>query len=151
MLGSPPADLTAGTIVASERPTVVSGARLRFERKSVIPKASGHELAAWVLRRRKRMRVSGASMEPTLREGDVVFVDISAYSDARPPDGDVVVAIHPRNPQLKIIKRVEFSDDRGIYLRSDNSDEPSAADSRSFGMVPDKLIIGRVTATATVL
>ena len=96
------------------------------------------------------MRVTGASMEPTLAEGEVVFVDASAYTKTRPRDGDVVVATHPHNPELTIIKRVEFSDDTGVYLRSDNDAEPNAADSRSFGMVADTLIIGRVTATATV-
>ena len=89
-------------------------------------------------------------MEPTLAEGDVVLVDTSAYASTRPLDGDVVVAKHPHDLQLRIIKRVEFTDDRGVYLRSDNRNEPAANDSRSFGMVADKLIIGRVTATTTV-
>ncbi len=115
----------------------------------MIPTASPQELTAWVLRRRKRMRVRGASMEPTLRDGDVVFINPAAYAQTRPLDGDVVVAKHPKQLELEIIKRVEFTDDRGVYLRSDNDQEPNATDSRSFGMIPDKLIIGQVTATAT--
>lgn len=87
-------------------------------------------------------------MEPTLSPGDVVFVDHHSYSNRRPEDGDVVVAQHPVQTNVEIVKRVEFSDDSGVYLTSDNRDEADASDSRRFGMVPFELIIGRVTATA---
>ena len=89
-------------------------------------------------------------MEPTLSAGDVVFVDTRAYGSRPPDDGDVVVATHPHQPGTTIVKRVEFSDDAGAYLVSDNSEESNAADSRRFGVVPFDLIIGQVTATARV-
>lgn len=87
-------------------------------------------------------------MEPTLSPGDIVFVDPRAYLNQRPKAGDVVVATHPQQPDVEIVKRVEFTNDEGAYLVSDNQDELDAADSRRFGIVPFTLIIGRVTATA---
>ncbi len=87
-------------------------------------------------------------MEPTLAAGEIVFIDHRAYDNHRPNNGDVVVAIHPQQPGIEIVKRVEFTDDIGAYLVSDNRSETNAADSRRFGVVPFELIIGRVTATA---
>ena len=83
-------------------------------------------------------------MEPGLRDGQVVFVDRRAYLTRPPGDGDIVVAHHPQR-DVEIIKRVEFVDD-GVYLRSDNRDEPDAQDSRSFGLVGLENVWGRVTS-----
>lgn len=85
-------------------------------------------------------------MQDTLKAGDVVLVDPKAYVDRPPADGDIVVAQHPQQPELEIIKRVRFTDDDGAYLRSDNDDDNEAADSRRFGIVPFELITGRVAA-----
>ena len=112
-----------------------------------IPEATPADLLNWAVGRRMRLRVQGASMEPTLSPGDVVFVDTDAYATSLPADGDVVVATHPHDADLEIVKRVEFTDDGGAYLKSDNLSEVDAADSRRFGLVPFDLILGRVTAT----
>ncbi len=90
-------------------------------------------------------------MEPTLSAGDVVFVDQNAYASRRPNDGDVVVATHPQKPSIEIVKRVEFTDETGVYLVSDNQDATDVADSRRFGMIPFDLLIGQVTAAAPTL
>ncbi len=84
-------------------------------------------------------------MEPTLTEGIVVLVDPRAYTHSTPADLDIVVARHPQQPELEIIKRVEFTTNEGAYLRSDNADA-GAADSRRFGIVPFELITGKVVA-----
>ena len=84
-------------------------------------------------------------MEPTLTAGDVVLVDRRAYADAGPADLDIVVAQHPQQPDLELIKRVEFTTDEGAYLRSDNADA-DVADSRRFGIVRFDLISGKVVA-----
>ena len=115
--------------------------------KSTIPEATPTDLLSWEVGRRKRLRVRGASMEPTLSPGDVVFVDTGAYANSLPADGDVVVATHPNEANIEIVKRVEFTDAGGAYLKSDNLAESDAADSRRFGLVPFELILGRVTAT----
>ncbi|NEQ52581.1 MAG: hypothetical protein F6K11_20985, partial [Leptolyngbya sp. SIO3F4] len=50
-------------------------------------------------------------------------------------------------PELLIIKRVgEIFYDGGVYLISDNAMEPSARDSRHFGVVQTDQIVGRVTS-----
>lgn len=83
-------------------------------------------------------------MAPTLRDGDVVLVDIRAYDGTSPIDGDIVVARHPHQ-QIDIVKRVEFVDD-GVYLRGDNRHEVEAQDSRSFGTIPADGLVGKVTS-----
>ena len=85
-------------------------------------------------------------MEPTLREGDVVFVDTRPSTAASHRDLDVIVARHPQQNDVEIIKRIEFLDDGAMFLRSDNADDPNAADSRRFGMVPASNFVGLVVA-----
>ena len=103
---------------------------------------SKKEILFWVLRLRKRQRVTGASMLPGLKEGDEVLLN---PRDTRPCIGDIVVARDPRQPERKLIKRVTAVDERGwADLRGDN---PTAStDSRTFGLVPPELIVGRVTS-----
>jgi signal peptidase I len=84
-------------------------------------------------------------MEPTLRAGEVIFVDVRAYASTPPAPDDIVVARHPQQSAIEIVKRVEFVDD-GVYLRSDNVDATNAADSRRFGLVPLDHVVGRVSS-----
>ena len=51
-------------------------------------------------------RVSSASMNPTLLEGDFLFVDKVSYYFTDPQAGDVVVFEYPLNPSKDFIKRV---------------------------------------------
>ncbi len=111
-----------------------------------VPAATNVEFLRWILRRRARVRIRGDSMKPTLSPGDIVFVDTKAYRDFAPHDGDIVVATHPGEPGLQIIKRVDFTDGEHAYLRSDNRDDPRASDSAQFGLVGFDLLIGKVTA-----
>jgi len=97
----------------------------------------------WLVRRRKLYRVTGESMLPGLKPGELVFVDFNAYRQAQPQAGQVVVLYHPNRPDLKIIKRVTQVLDGGRYFVS--GDNPAAStDSRSFGPVRASAIIGRV-------
>lgn len=100
----------------------------------------------WLLRRRRRYRVRGESMHPTLFAGDVVFVDTRATVDVN----DVVCARHPYDPSLVIIKRVGFTDENGqLFLLSDNPDAADAADSNRFGRVAPDRVEGVVTSVLT--
>jgi len=103
------------------------------------------ELLLWALRRRRRFRVNGDSMLPHLRPGDEVLVDPRAYRRTSPHVGDVVIARHPFRRDVRLIKRVVRVLDGDRYdLRGDN---PAAStDSRAFGALPRRYLLGRVTA-----
>lgn len=99
------------------------------------------ELILWILRLRRRYRVTGASMFPRLKSGDEVLADPSAYRQQPPAVGDIVVAQHPAQADLQIIKRVaEVKGDGRIHLKGDNSE----ASTDSF--IPLNRILGRVTS-----
>lgn len=53
-----------------------------------------------------RIRVDGASMEPTLHSGELVIVNKLAYKLSLPKEGDIIVFHFPRDPQQEYIKRV---------------------------------------------
>ncbi len=99
------------------------------------------ELLLWILRLRRRYRVTGASMFPLLRAGDEVLADAGAYRQQPPTVGDIVVAQHPAQADLRIIKRVAAVQGDGRYhLKGDN---PAAS---SDSIVSRNLILGRVTS-----
>jgi len=83
-------------------------------------------------------RVEGNSMEPALEEGDSVFIEPSKHFRA----GDIVLANHPFKKSVKILKRIEnVTLDGSYFLVGDNKSE--STDSRSFGSIPAKEIIGK--------
>ena len=84
-------------------------------------------------------------MRPTLVPGDQVLVDPKAFRHRRPTPGDVVVAEHPFQPGLVLIKRLVRLEDTGVVLVGDN---PAATtDSRDFGPIPLDRLMGRVVCT----
>lgn len=110
-----------------------------------LPESSYRELLLWLLRKRQRFKVVGISMTPVLKPGEQVLVDPHAYLNSLPEINDVVVAIHPSESNLQIIKRVALvKDDGSCFLQGDNSWE--STDSRSFGLIASKQIIGKVTS-----
>lgn len=50
--------------------------------------------------------VSGASMDPTFRNGQYVIVDELSYNIGDPTRGDVIIFKYPKNPSQYFIKRV---------------------------------------------
>jgi nickel-type superoxide dismutase maturation protease len=97
------------------------------------------EGGAWLLRRRRRFRVQGLSMLPTLQPGEFVLINHHAVAAS----GDLVVADHPHKP-IRILKRVAGFDEAGnLLLASDNRSEGS--DSRHFGPVLSQAVHGVVT------
>ncbi|MCS0634319.1 nickel-type superoxide dismutase maturation protease [Streptomyces sp. LP05-1] len=83
--------------------------------------------------------VAGVSMVPTLRHGDQLLVRYGA----EPRAGDVVVLRHPLQQDLLIVKRLTGRRDGGWWVLGDNR-AAEAVDSRSFGAVPEELLLGRV-------
>ncbi|MEP0902958.1 nickel-type superoxide dismutase maturation protease [Nodosilinea sp. FACHB-13] len=100
------------------------------------------DLVLWLLRQRRRFRVVGASMLPLLEPGVEVLIDPSAYRQQRPQPGDLVVADHPRQPGLLLIKWVVYVDADGCFLQGLNAME--STDSRKFGLVPWAGLVGQV-------
>lgn len=92
-------------------------------------------------------------MAPTLLPGDCLYVDPGAYREHPPAPGEIVVTRDPRLPSRHLVKRVRFVPGgpappdgaivpRGsVYLLGD--DPVTSRDSREFGPVPTRLLIGR--------
>lgn len=82
-------------------------------------------------------------MQPLLQPGDEVLLDPTAYSQAQPQVGDLVVALHPQRSNFRIIKRVVAVTAEGAcLLQGDN--RAASEDSRVFGAVAAHQILGKV-------
>lgn len=110
-----------------------------------LPDSGPRELLLWVLRRRKRVGISGPSMLPDLQPGDEILVDVRAYRRSTPHAGDIVMAVRPDRESVTMVKRVQSIEADGrLFLVGDN---PAAStDSRVFGPLPPENILGRVTS-----
>lgn len=116
--------------------------RISVNRKGMkdLPKASFYEIALVFLGSRHKYICEGKSMNPTLKDGEVVLVDRNGEIEA----GDIVVARHPVEQNGEIVKRVERINERGHYfLIGDNLEDSN--DSRHFGTVSIEYICGKVT------
>lgn len=84
----------------------------------------------------------GESMLPLLEAGSEVLINPRAYRHRRPAPGDLVVAYHPHQPGLRLIKWVVYGDESGCFVKGLNS--TGSTDSRQFGLVPWEGIVGQV-------
>ena len=83
-----------------------------------------------------RVAVAGASMAPTLRDGDWLLCRSVQSADVQP--GQIVVAEQPNRLGFIIIKRAIRRTEDGWWVEGDNS--ASSDDSRSFGPIPDDFV-----------
>jgi signal peptidase I len=81
--------------------------------------------------------VEGHSMRPTLAEGDRLLV----VRRRRYRVGDVVALPDPRRPDRVVVKRVAAVDGDRVSVLGDDAD--ASTDSRTFGPVPARSVIGR--------
>ena len=82
-------------------------------------------------------------MEPTYSDGDIVSVDLDAYSESPPAPQDIVLACHPFKRDTFMVKRVrELTPDGRVFVVGD--DLLHSTDSRSLGPLKPELILGRV-------
>jgi nickel-type superoxide dismutase maturation protease len=110
-----------------------------FFMKKVLRKSNWRERFLFLIGLRKAFRVEGNSMLPTLKDGDVVLISPRACGKV----GDIVLAKHPFKKSVKILKRIkEFNAGDDAVLTGDNAEE--STDSRTFGAVPVKYLLGRV-------
>ncbi len=106
-----------------------------------LPKAGFYDIALIFFGSRHRYICEGKSMNPTLKDGEVVLVDREAKIEV----GDIVVAKHPIEQTSEVVKRVERINERGHYfLVGDNLEDSN--DSRHFGAVSTDYIKGKVVA-----
>jgi nickel-type superoxide dismutase maturation protease len=91
----------------------------------------------------RRVVVRDESMLPTLRPGDRLLVDPRAYRERSPLVGEIVVVVDPEEPSRWLVKRVASVDAAGgsIEVRGDAAEV--ARDSRRFGPVPLRSVVGR--------
>jgi nickel-type superoxide dismutase maturation protease len=86
----------------------------------------------------ERIEVSGASMYPTLSDGDRLLL-VRVRSRLRA--GDLVALRDPHDGARLLVKRVASLEPAGLVVHGDNP--ASSRDSRSFGTVPRSSILGR--------
>lgn len=107
-----------------------------------LPKAGFYEIALVFIGSLHKYICEGESMNPTLRDGEVVLVDRDVE---RVDAGDIVVIKDPLGQASELIKRVERIDSRGNYfVVGDNLSDSN--DSRDFGAVARDRIKGKVVA-----
>jgi len=99
--------------------------------------------------------VSGASKSPTYHDGDYLIVDEISYRVSDPKKDDVIIFRYPKNPKVFFIKRIIALPNEEIVLDGkeiklkDNEyfvmgdNRGASSDSRIWGPVPKKLIVGR--------
>ena len=109
-----------------------------------LPNTTYSELLLWLLRRRKRLKIEGESMLPLLQSGDEILFAPYAYKKSKPQVKDIIVALHPLQSNLTIVKRIKEIEGDRYFIVGDNLQ--SSTDSRQWGKIGLANIIGRVTS-----
>ena len=106
-----------------------------------LPLINWKEKILFFLGWREIFLVEGDSMFPTLKDGDFVLIN----PHVEPKAGDIVLARHPFKKSVKIVKRIrEIATEGSFFLIGDNL--PESTDSRSFGAINRKDILGKVVS-----
>ena len=92
---------------------------------------------------RKTAVVSGESMLPSLKEGDIVFFKIYKERDSALKPGQIVIFNHPLK-NIICIKRISVVNQNNIEVLGDNIE--FSEDSNKFGLINKEKIIGIVTS-----
>ena len=92
---------------------------------------------------RKTAIISGESMLPYLKEGDIVFFKKYKKNKSRLKNRQIIIFIHPlKNKNL--IKRISSVNQNNIEVIGDNIE--FSEDSNKFGLINNEKIIGIVTS-----
>lgn len=88
-----------------------------------------------------KYQITGESMAPTFKNGEIVFANRFAYLFQKPKLGEIIAIKDPRDGKV-LIKRIKKIDNKKIFVIGDN--KVHSTDSREFGMIEQKDIIGKV-------
>jgi len=106
-----------------------------------LPEASFYEKTLVFLGSLHKYVCEGKSMNPALKDGEIVLVDREAEIEV----GDIVVAKHPFEKNNEVVKRIASINERGHYfLIGDNLND--SQDSRHYGAVTRDYIKGKIIA-----
>jgi signal peptidase I len=83
-------------------------------------------------------------MSPTFRPGDRLLVDLGSYRDRAPTVGEVVVLADPEARVRWLVKRISAVDPVAATVEVLGDDAEVARDSRRFGPVPLRAVVGKV-------
>ena len=87
--------------------------------------------------------IHGKSMHPIHPDGSKVLIHKVFYLFQKPQIGDIVLVRDPRDNKM-LIKRVQDKKNDAFFVVGDNKKE--STDSRHFGFVARRAIIGKVIA-----
>lgn len=87
-----------------------------------------------------KFKVKEKSMEPKVKEGDIVFVNKFSYLFRDPKIGDIIAV--KRADKKYIIKYIKEKKGKIFFILGYNLKE--SKDSRSFGWIRKKDIIGKI-------
>ena len=88
-----------------------------------------------------RVNISGDSMWPTFPDGTQFLLIPCPFEELSV--GDIVLAQHPFNSTLRIVKRIQEIQSQTVFLIGDNPDPLASEDSHNFGAVRHEAILGR--------
>jgi nickel-type superoxide dismutase maturation protease len=88
--------------------------------------------------------VQDESMLPTLRPGDRLLVDPRAFRSRPPRVGEIVILVDPQDSKRWLVKRVESVDVSAATLDVRGDATETARDSRRFGCIPIRSVVGQV-------
>ncbi|MGH7203860.1 MAG: signal peptidase I [Candidatus Levyibacteriota bacterium] len=90
-----------------------------------------------------KYKILGISMSPTLRDGQIIFLNRLSYLFRKPQKGEIIACKDPRDQKI-LIKRITKIAGDNYFVEGDN--KKYSTDSRVFGMIRQSDIIGKVIA-----
>lgn len=82
------------------------------------------------------LKISGHSMEPTIKNGSIVAVSSVPYCIREPKVGDVILFLHRRK---KLIKRIKEIKNGRILVEGDNKEDTS-----NVGWISKDELLGKI-------
>lgn len=88
--------------------------------------------------------VKGQSMYPTLKDGQLVWVDYTSETIRKVKIGDILLFKNPQGDNLIIKRLTKIDNEKGFWMRGDNQFPLESTDSNNFGYVNRILMKGKI-------